>query len=387
MNKPVLSIVIPYKQRLQTLKPVLRSLAEQTLDRAKFEVVLGVLEHDPEFAALCREYTGKMKVLSVQVEEDWNTSRATNLGIRQASGEIICLVDADVVLAPTALQTLCDRYFQHGHNICAMGQVLGYEEVVPTEVGDVEVRPFEHYRKVLEELATADRVKLDPRFSAEYASAYARYPWAFARTGLMAIPAETIRRHDLMLDEGFVSWGPEDQEWALRISRSGTPLVLAHDVYGIHLPHRRDQAAQDVSASITNRYYLAKWPRLDLELALTFGGWVEIDAICPEIERELAGVAPGGSLGLVRGKIDGIPTLVVGAVLDGQAELDDPELGEWFDCRSELEVIPLVGFAMPFEDRFFEECRVLAPIPKLSEKYREAVYREANRVSRKLVTA
>ncbi|MET9232382.1 glycosyltransferase [Lentzea sp. NPDC003310] len=385
MTKPVLSIVIPYKQRLQTLKPVLESLAEQTLDKAEFEVVLGVLEHDPELSALCQEFHGRIKLLSVHVQEDWNTSRATNLGLRATSGEIICLVDADVLLAPTALQTLVERYFQHRYNICAMGQVLGYEEIVPLEVGDVEVRPFEHYRELLEGLAPAERVKLDPRFSEEFKSAYARYPWAFARTGLMALPAQVVRDHELWLDEGFVAWGPEDQEWAYRISRSGTPLILADDVFGIHLPHRRDQAAQDVSASITNRYYLAKWPRLDLELALTFGGWLEVDKIYPEVERELEGVAPDGSLGLVRGKVDGVTTLVVGAVLDEQARPEE-EVRELFDSRSDVEVIPLVGFAIPFEDGFFEQCRVLAPIGKLGDRYREAVLREAGRVSRRLDT-
>ncbi|UNO39189.1 glycosyltransferase family 2 protein [Streptomyces sp. MST-110588] len=380
-----LSIVIPYKQRLDNIRAVFTSLVDQTMDRARFEVVVGVMEYAPEYVALCREFTDRLSIVSVLTTGEWNTSRARNLGIRHASGQIVMVLDADVVLAPVALENLYERHFRHGQNVCVLGQVFGYDEVVGSDVETVQVQPYDHYRKLLADLETADRARLDPRWSAEYAPALARFPWAFARTGLMALPTATVRAHGLLLDEDFPGWGPEDQEWGLRISRTGTPLVLGQDVYGLHLPHRRDFAAQDRSATLSNRYYLAKWPRLDLELALAFGGWLEADRLCPDAERELARASGGRSLGVVRATVGERSVLFVGAVLDASGEAADPEVRALLGGGARAEVLPLAGFALPFADRSVDECRVLAPVARLSERYRDAVHREAERVACRLL--
>ncbi|MFI1867219.1 glycosyltransferase family 2 protein [Streptomyces jumonjinensis] len=402
MNDLMFSIVIPYKQRLDNIRAVFTSLAEQTLDPAGFEIVVGAMEYDPAFVSLCREFTDRLRIVSVLTADEWNTSQARNLGIRHASGRVVVVLDADVALAPAALRNLWERHFQHGQNVCVLGQVFGYDEVLDDDVDDVEAQPYARYRGVFAELETADRARLDPRWSAEYASAFARFPWAFARTGLMALPTALIRRHGLLLDEGFRGWGAEDQEWGLRISRTGTPITLGQDVYGVHLPHRRDFASQDRSATLTNRYYLAKWPRLELELALAFGGWLAADRLFPEAERELAGAGAGRRLGTVRGTVGGARVLAVGALLDVPPEsggpaarppridvsaVDDPEIEAVFGglAGGRAEVLPLAGFALPYEDDSVDECRVLAPVQRLSERYRDAILREAERVSLKPV--
>jgi hypothetical protein len=374
------SLVIPYKQRLDNLRAVLTSLTEQSMDASSFEVVVGAMEYDPAYVRLCAEFSGRLSIVSVLSADEWNTSQARNLGIRQARGRIVVVLDADVVTAPRMLDNLYERHFQHGQNVCVLGQVMGYEEVMGAQVDTVTSRPYADYRQVLTELATADRSVLDPRWSDAYAPAFARFPWAFARTGLMALPAETIRRHGLLLDEGFLGWGAEDQEWALRISRTGTPLVLGQDVWGLHLPHRRDFAAQDDSAKDTNRYYLAKWPRLELELALAFGGWIEADRIFPEAEREVARVSAGGRLGVLKGRVAGQDTLAVGAVLDERGSLADPDAEALFDTPSAVEVLPLAGFALPYGDQELKVCHVLPAAHRLDTPYREAVLREAGRV-------
>src|SRR5690606_17170567 len=98
------------------------------------------------------------------------------------------------------------------------------------------------------------------RWHPEYRSALARFPWAFVRTALTVLPLRTVREHDLMLDEGFEGWGPEDQEWGYRIARTGTPLVFPDDVWALHLPHERDLRTNEAEAHLGNRYYLGKWP-------------------------------------------------------------------------------------------------------------------------------
>ncbi|WP_017558247.1 glycosyltransferase family 2 protein [Nocardiopsis baichengensis] len=380
MSDLKISIVIPYRQRLDNLRAVFASLAAQSMDPAEFEVVVGALEYDPEYTALCREYTGRLRIVSVLSEEEWNTSRARNLGIGQARGRVTTVLDADVVLARDALANLYDHHFRHGQNVCVLGQILGYDEAADGADAGSERPSPEHCERLLERLDAAERARLDPRWSAEYASAFARFPWAFARTGFMALPTATVNRHGLLLDEGFRGWGPEDQEWGLRIARTGTPLVLGQDVVGLHLPHRRDMEAQERSATAANRHYLANWPRLELEAALAFGGWLEADRRLPDIERELK--AAGGPLGVLSGTAGSAALLVVGAELDGRGRPADPGAVQAFEDPSGPQVLPLAGFALPFDDAVFDECRLLAPVARLSEPYRTAILREAERVAR-----
>jgi hypothetical protein len=375
------SIVIPYKQRLDSLRAVLTSLTEQTMSASSFEIVVGAMEYDSAYVSLCQEFTGQLKIVSVLADEAWNLSRARNLAIRQATGEIVVVVDASMVLAPQVLDNLYTRHFQHGQTVCVLGQLLGYGK--PVSLGTSG--SFDDYRQTLASVTYAERERLDSRWSPEYASAFSRFPWAFARTGLMALPNRSIREHDLLFDERFLGCGPEDQEWGLRISAAGIPIVLGQDVYGLHLPRPYDRAAQDRSAVLTNRYYLAKWPRLDLELALAFGGWLEADKMLSDVERELAEAAGGHRLGIVRGFVGGLSMLAVGAILDDEGRVDDPEVDALFPPRARLDVLPLAGFAIPYGDRSLDECRLLSPVDALGPRYRDAIHREAERVSQKVI--
>jgi hypothetical protein len=183
-----------------------------------------------------------------------------------------------------------------------------------------------------------------------------------------------------MFDEGFRGWGAEDQEWAFRVSRTGTPLLFQPDVYGLHLPHTRNINANFETLDANKAYFLAKWPILDVELYRAFDSWLDAAEAHRGVERELAEVAgEGHTLGVVRGTVDGADVLTVGAVLDGRNRLRDPEAPEG---GSATQVLPLLGVALPFPDNAFARCRVLPPIWRLSSEYRDLVLREVERVSR-----
>jgi GT2 family glycosyltransferase len=276
------SVVIPYKQRLDNIRLVLSALAEQTMDRSEFEVLIGAMEYSPEFVSVAREFTDRLDVVSVLSADDWNLCRARNLAMRHARGQVTLILDADMVLPTRFLDNLYDRHYAHGQNVCVVGQMIGYDDVVETDVEQVEVAPFSHYREVLARLEAQDHVVMDDRWNPDQQSAFARFPWVFARGGLVAVTTAIVREHGLTYDEGFRGWGPEDQEWALRVALTGTPIVLGQEVYGLHLPHLRSVADNGRTAQVNNRYYLAKWPRLELELALAFG-WSDPARIRPGV--------------------------------------------------------------------------------------------------------
>ena len=380
------SVVIPYKQRLHNLRIVFAALAEQTMDSARFEVIVGAMEYCSEYLAACREFAGRLTIVSVLLDAPWNTSRARNIAIRQASGQVIVFLDADMAVPTMFLQNLSDRYYRHYQNVCVVGQMVGYDQNSKRNIDIPEVVTYDRCRAILADFeARPDAPLEDKRWKPEYAQVVLEFPWALVRTALVAAPRALIERHDLTFDEGFRGWGAEDQEWAFRVSRTGTPLLLRRDVYGLHLPHVRNKAANGVAAWANNRYYIGKWPRLDLELALAFG-WLGAAEVYRAVERELAEVAGGPRhvLGVARGTAGGQDTLLVGATLDARSKAPTPEVSASFDGWSAGEVYPLAGFGLPYEDGSVEACRILPPVMRLSERYREAIIREAGRVSDKL---
>jgi glycosyltransferase involved in cell wall biosynthesis len=372
------SIVIPYKQRLHNLTTVLASLADQTMPGSQFEVLVGAMEYSPGYVRLCRDFAGRLDIVSVLTSREWNVSRARNLAMRHATGQVTVLLDADIALPPDCLRGLFGRYFAAGQDVCVLGKLAGYSEVDGgnVEPGEFEALPYSHYRAILAGLAAGGREITDPRWDLDQVP----LPWTLVWTALVALPTSTIARHGLGFDERFCGWGPEDQEWGYRIHMAGTPIVRGDGVYGLHLPHVRDAAANWRTDRDNSRYFLAKWPCLEVELSRAFG-WRVANQEYPGIKCELAGAGDGRPLGIARGTVAGRDVLLAGVPLDSRGRICQAGAGPLFDGGQPAQTLPLAGFAVPYHDKSVAECRVLPPIARLSARYRDAVLAEAKRVA------
>ncbi|SDT62039.1 glycosyltransferase [Actinoplanes derwentensis] len=348
MSDRKISLVIPYRNRPGNLRLALAALADQTLPADEFEVVLGVLDDSGEHAAISREFAGRLDVVTVTSSRPWQVGAARNLALRQASGAVVVLMDVDMVLPARSLENLWTSHFRYGQRACVVGQMINYDNNTG-DVTEVTTLPYEHYRKVLDDLQTTGTGDQDPRMTAAHV-----IPWSFAWTALIALPrAETGE-----FDPGFHGYGVEDLEWAYRVARSGTPIVMGRDFFGVHLPHVRSVAANKRSEGPNYRYFLRKWPALDVELACAFG-----DFEANEHYLALRGTA-AGTLGVV---LTGDSELVVGVPAGG--------------AFGGAEVLPLLGLALPFEDGSIDRVRVLDPITALPSPYREKVLAEVRRVT------
>lgn len=378
MSEIKLSLAIPYKQRLDNIRILFEGLADQTMDSSQFEILVGAMEYSEEYVSACRRYIDRLNITTVMSSGDFEVSRARNLAMRQASGEVIVHLDADTLLAPDALENLYDHHFSYGQNVCIVGQVLGYGNNRDGDVPSVDALSYAHYKRALDELWDGTGNPRDPRFQVTHV-----LPWAFAWTGLIALPAAAVRAHDLYFDEDFRGWGVEDLEWGYRICASGIPIILREDVHALHLPHLRDTEGNFSKARRNWRRFLRKWPRTDIELASAFGD-VDANSLFPEYQRELTAVIGGsGSVfGVINGTIGGNRVLVLGASLDAARRVIDPALLASFDGRAGVEVLPLVGMGLPYDDASFDEVLVLPPVRRLSAKYAGAVRAEVQRVSK-----
>lgn len=299
--------------------------------------------------------------------------------MRNATGEVVVQIDADTMLAPQALQRLFDDNFAFGQRVCAVGQVVGYDNNTGGDIESVELRPYDDHLAALQDMAAAPGWPADPRFQVEH-----NIPWAFAWTGLIALPTAAVTADRLWFDESFVGWGNDDLEWGYRVCASGIPITLRPDVYGLHLPHTRKTTANRLTGQANADRFLRKWPTRDVEL-VRLAGDTRANGLWPGYLTALAEASSAAGFGVAAGVADGGAALRLGVPVDSA---DDPVSREHladFDVAAGVIVLPLTGFALPYDDGEVAWCRVGSRIQRLPAGYRDAVLAEAKRVARLVV--
>jgi glycosyltransferase involved in cell wall biosynthesis len=371
-----LSVCIPYKARLDNLKIALEALARQTMSAADFEVIIGAMEYSTDLIAAGASFCDRLNLVTVCSSREFHIPRARNLAMRSATGEVIVQIDADTMLAPEALQRLWDSCFAFGQRVCAVGQVVGYDNNEDGDIDSVELRPYDEHLAALRDMASAPGWPSDPRFQVDL-----NIPWAFAWTGLIALPAAAVASDRLSFDESFRGWGNDDLEWGYRVCASGIPIVLRPDVYGLHLPHRRDAAANRLTGQANADRFLRKWPARDVEL-VRLAGDTRANGLWPGYRAAVARASGAAGFGVAVGTAAGGTALLIGVPVDDADNPVDRDYLAWFDgVAADVQILPLTGIALPFGPGEVASCRVGTRIQRLPARYRDAVLAEAERVS------
>jgi glycosyltransferase involved in cell wall biosynthesis len=114
-KRPDVSVVICTRDRPEPLRRALVSLAEQTIERSRFEVI--VVDNGGGVEDLARS-AGADIVLR---EQEPGASRARNTGWRAASAELIAFLDDDAVAASDWLEQALRVYAERDRTVVAMG--------------------------------------------------------------------------------------------------------------------------------------------------------------------------------------------------------------------------------------------------------------------------
>lgn len=374
-----ISVIMPYKKRLENIRLSFEALAAQTMDRTEFEVIVGVMEYCEKYVAVCKQFMDKINIRSVMVNEEWNVAFARTAALKQATGEVLVILDVDMVVPKNFLNNLYDRHFSFRQKQCVIGQMIDYSNNTEN-VESVEVMPFSHYEKLLFDLEKEQPFRKDTRWHVDH-----NIPWAFAWTAIIALPRKVVEENRLYFDGCFKGYGVEDLEWAYRISLTGTPLLLKNDVWGIHLPHVRNVYSNQLTERTNYRYFLGKYPGHDVEIVSALGdfqGNIDYIEFIKEIERVKRD--KNNQLSILKGNVKGVSTLVIGVIRDRNGSYINGSSMPVFDAEKEEITIPLAGISLPFEDQAVDECFILSEIKCFSEKYRGFVFKECQRVSKRV---
>lgn len=376
MLDPLFSVVIPTHNRLPNLKHVLIGL-EQQVDAPPFEVIVaddgstdGTRQwmHDNYVVDRSKVFTFKYQWCGPNL--GFRTSRTRNIGIAQAEGERLILLDSDVVLNPRALHEYGRVHAAHPdivivgmYHFAAVGELKTFGKfddivaLVPDVVSKAPPVPgWDSRRDGFHETFDAEHL-ITEYDGLGFLSGNISWPTALwwriggqeermpghgngedAELGQRMRLGETYLK---LIDEGISVESAIELCVAKRQAGElqGLPVLQYAPIWGVHLPHPRDQGmrqrtVQDNIAWIDRRYGI--------------GTYAEItDPETDPREKDLSiwyTRAQGGRLV----KKDGDPTVYA---VDGsnQHYVGIPTPHPWFDL---LELEPHTATIV--EDSFFE---------------------------------
>ncbi|MDE0433020.1 MAG: glycosyltransferase [Bryobacterales bacterium] len=222
------SVIVPYYERPEELSRTLVSLERQSYPRDLFEVVV---VDDGSRTPLERPEKSLLNIKVIhQDDRGYGLARARNNGVREASHDILLILDCDVLAEADWLAA-----HARWHHFVKDAVTIGF-----------------HYHVSIEGV-DADRIRKWPGSLAElFAGRKVSPPWIerhMLRTNSLTSTADDIFRvvlggnmgisrefYEMVggFDESFTQWGGEDTEFGYRAFVNGGLLVPVRDAVGWH---------------------------------------------------------------------------------------------------------------------------------------------------------
>ena len=144
MQKPLLSVIVCTYNRQDLLPLCLQCLADQTLDKSFYEVVIINNNSTDSTQLVAQGFVDKQENFCLVVETKQGLSHARNRGWREAKGEYIAYIDDDAKARPD----WCERILQAfktvtPNTVCVGGPILAWYETAPPEWFPEDLESFD----------------------------------------------------------------------------------------------------------------------------------------------------------------------------------------------------------------------------------------------------
>lgn len=280
MTGPSISVVVPSRQRRETVRRLLAALVRQTLPASRFEVIVVVNGPDDGTAQMVSTFEAPFTLRAIESQS--GRAVACNTGARAAAGDLIVLLDDDMEPYPGCIEAHLAAH-PPGSSLGVVGAAPIPADASSPALVRYRARGFAHKLGML--AAHGDGL-----------------PFHKVYTGNFSI------RRDMFLDAGgydeaFRRYGHEDYELALRLSRAGVRFAFSEAAGAVqHYDKSLSAFARDIVAEgRTALLFARKHPEALPHLQL--GEWKDMSRSARASRRAFAAAAgywPGLPSALVR---------------------------------------------------------------------------------------
>ena len=231
-----LSVVVPTRDRLDTLRVVLPSLLDQTLPADQYEIVIADSRSRDGTAGFVGELVDAGRGNIRHIPGDYTgRAAARNAGIAAARAPLVLFTDADIIASR-------DLLAQHDETHSAARERIA---VVGCEL---QVKSLDEYR--LQRDQPSARRPLHPNTRRSLS-------WLYFLTG-----NASVRRDDLLavggFDEDFTGYGHEDLELGYRLAKAGVELRYNPNAINYHwhpVGYEEQKGKMELAGVSTVRFY------------------------------------------------------------------------------------------------------------------------------------
>jgi glycosyltransferase involved in cell wall biosynthesis len=214
-----ISVIIPTYNRRHVLERTLPSLAAQDLAVDEYEVIVVVDGSTDGTADWLRELRPKFQLRTLEVKHG-GPAAARNAGIRAAAGELVLLLDDDLIVVPELLREHCASHEGTGARV-VNGPIIMTADSAESVIRYVTEQSHKEY---------VDH--LDPAMDV-------RYPEGTPATGVLSSMANSSMPREVLLRCGGFDEeirAAEDLELGLRLWKMGVsfrcrPAAISYEYY------------------------------------------------------------------------------------------------------------------------------------------------------------
>ena len=382
-----LSVIIPTHNRPQHLARTLQALNAQNV--GNFEVVVVADDCGAEtFAVLERARQTPRVPLTVVECVEHSAARARNRGLSATSGRNCLFLDTDVLVPREFTETLCAA-FRNNPSTVFLAPLYGNAAsslTWPFLVNDCEPVEMFECTELLEWASHQTKLRdlripfADPETgSLDHLPA----PWAFCWSSALAVGRSLIASVG-GFEEGFEAKGSEDIDLGIRLSNEGATFTLLKS-YVFHLPHDRDRTREESGDFVHALRLLAAHTTVAVETLCAFdcaNANPMLEILGPLISS-LGELAQNAASRSARREVLRLPNpeLVIGPPPSWSDSAPNSSRVVYPLPGNYLDQIPLLGFALPFEDKFFRVAVVTCLWQVLPERLACRLFDEALRVA------
>ena len=399
LKSPEISVVIAAYNKGNTIGFTLDSLRKQTQSSELFEVI--VINHDSTDETLeIVEKFQQQSSYSLRFDNlkrvGYNISMVRNAGIRLSRGQIVLILDGDIIASSQLLEEHVAQH--HLGNQIVLGLIYGaglspkkWEE----KNGELDSWPFDNPKKLFY-LARESPNLVDQReiwLNGQNINHF-KAPWLCFWTGNASIDRDLLCTMG-MFDENMTR--SEDLEMGYRLHKRKAKFQYSKFAAGLHYPHPRDYKEDEEQDQQSELYLYKKYCDIQTEMLSTFGfnsvvGQMErAEVLAKETNQLSSPISVRVALAIRQIMGDSKNTLLVGIphlsyLMIGikHATVWSPSIYRQTEDLEDTCLYNIIGVKLPFQSNYFEQVLIGDLWPLLDVCWLRNICAEARRTGKQI---